>query len=59
VGFSDSDYAGDKETSKSTYGYLFKLAGRPITWKLKRASTIALSTVKAETDALTEAIREA
>jgi hypothetical protein len=59
VGFSDSDYAGDKETSKSTYGYLFKLAGGPVTWKSKRASTIALSTVEAETDALTEAIREA
>ncbi|KAK2071861.1 hypothetical protein P8C59_006251 [Phyllachora maydis] len=26
VGFSDSDFAGDKATSKSTYGYLYKLA---------------------------------
>ncbi|KAK2070744.1 hypothetical protein P8C59_005216 [Phyllachora maydis] len=58
IGFSDSDFAGDKATSKSTYGYLYKLAGRPISSKTKRATTIALSTLEAETDGLTEAIRE-
>ncbi|KAK2070762.1 hypothetical protein P8C59_005232 [Phyllachora maydis] len=58
IGFSDSDFAGDKATSKSTYGYLYKLAGRPMSWKTKRATTIALSTLEAETDGLTEAIRE-
>ncbi|KAK2070857.1 hypothetical protein P8C59_005320 [Phyllachora maydis] len=30
IGFSDSDFAGDKATSKSTYSYLYKLAGGPI-----------------------------
>ncbi|KAK2073818.1 hypothetical protein P8C59_008067 [Phyllachora maydis] len=58
IGFSDSDFVGDKATSKSTYGYLYKLAGGPISWKTKRATTIALSTLEAETDGLTEAIRE-
>ncbi|KAK2075449.1 hypothetical protein P8C59_009577 [Phyllachora maydis] len=58
IGFSDSDFVGDKATSKSTYGYLYKLAGGPISWKMKRATTIALSTLEAETDGLTEAIRE-
>ncbi|KAK2066954.1 hypothetical protein P8C59_000732 [Phyllachora maydis] len=58
IGFSNSDFIGDKATSKSTYGYLYKLAGRPISWKTKRATTIALSTLEAETDGLTEAIRE-
>ncbi|KAK2074720.1 hypothetical protein P8C59_008904 [Phyllachora maydis] len=58
IGFSDSDFAGDKATSKSTYGYLYKLAGRPISWKTKRATTIALSTLEVKTDRLTEAIRE-
>ncbi|KAK2069413.1 hypothetical protein P8C59_003998 [Phyllachora maydis] len=58
IGFSDSDFAGDKATSKSTYGYLYKLAGRPISWKTKRATTIALSTLEAETNGLTEAIRK-
>ncbi|KAK2073991.1 hypothetical protein P8C59_008228 [Phyllachora maydis] len=58
IGFSDSFFAGDKATSKSTYGYLYKLAGRPISWKTKRATTIALSTLEAKTHGLTEAIRE-
>ncbi|KAK2074613.1 hypothetical protein P8C59_008807 [Phyllachora maydis] len=58
IDFSDSDFAGDKATSKSTYGYLYKLASGPISWKTKRATTIALSTLEAETDGLTEAIRE-
>ncbi|KAK2071914.1 hypothetical protein P8C59_006299 [Phyllachora maydis] len=58
IGFSDSDFTGDKATSKSTYSYLYKLAGRPISWKTKRATTIALSTLEAKTNGLTEAIRE-
>ncbi|KAK2072046.1 hypothetical protein P8C59_006423 [Phyllachora maydis] len=58
IGFSNSDFTGDKATSKSTHGYLYKLAGRPISWKTKRATTIALSTLEAETNGLTEAIRE-
>ncbi|KAK2074262.1 hypothetical protein P8C59_008483 [Phyllachora maydis] len=58
IGFSDSDFTGDKATSKSTYSYLYKLAGRPISWKTKRATTIALSTLEAETNGLIEAIRE-
>ncbi|KAK2072095.1 hypothetical protein P8C59_006471 [Phyllachora maydis] len=58
IGFSNSDFAGDKATSKSTYGYLYKLAGRPISWKTKRATTIALSILEAKTNGLTEAIHE-
>ncbi|KAK2068908.1 hypothetical protein P8C59_003523 [Phyllachora maydis] len=58
IGSSDSDFTGDNATSKSTYSYLYRLASRPISWKTKRATTIALSTLEAETDRLTEAIRE-
>ncbi|KAK2066240.1 hypothetical protein P8C59_000075 [Phyllachora maydis] len=34
IGFSDSDFIGDKATSKSTYGYLYKLAEaiREVQW---------------------------
>ena len=56
--FNDNDFANDKVTSKSTYGYLFTVAGGPVNWKSKRSSTIALSTMEAESDALTEAIRK-
>jgi hypothetical protein len=58
-GFSDSDFAGDYSTRKSTYGYLFMLNNGPISWKSKRQSTIALSTIEAEFNGLEEATREA
>ena len=58
LGFSDSDFASDKVTSKSIYGYLFTVAGGLVSWKLKRSSTIALSIMEAESDALTEVIRK-
>ncbi len=57
IEYYNSDFAGDRESSKSTYSYVFKFAGGPINWKSKRASTITLSTLEAETDALTERIR--
>ncbi len=58
IGYCDNDFTGDKESSRSIYGYVFKFAGGPISWKSKKASTIALSTLEAETDALTKDIRE-
>ncbi|KAL5577856.1 hypothetical protein UlMin_019555 [Ulmus minor] len=33
IGYSDSDYAGCVGTRKSTFGYLFLLAGGAISWK--------------------------
>ena len=58
LGFSDSDFISDKVISKSIYGYLFIVAGGLVSWKLKRSSIIVLLTMEAESDALTEAIRE-
>ena len=46
--FSDADYAGDKETRKSTSGVLCKYADTAITWKSKRQHCVALSTTEAE-----------
>ena len=57
-GFFDSDFAGDKASSKSTYGYLFKISGGPVSWKSKKGSTVCLSTTEAEYTALTEATKE-
>ena len=46
--FSVADYAGDKETRKSTSGVVCKYANAAITWKCKRQQCIALSTTEAE-----------
>jgi transposase len=58
-GYCDSDFAGDYTTRKSTYGCLYMLNNGCISWKSKRQSTIALSTIEAEFNGLKEATREA
>jgi hypothetical protein len=59
IGYSDSDWAGDTDTRKSTYGYVFTSAGGPIMWKSKKSPTIATSTAEAEYTALYHATTEA
>lgn len=58
-GFSDSDWAEDKNDSKSTSGYHFKLSGGTILWKSRKQSLIALSSTEAEYISLTETTKEA
>lgn len=57
--YTDSDWAADHDTRRSTTGYLFLFAGAPISWKSKRQPTVALSTTEAEYMAACEATREA
>ena len=59
VGYSDADYAGDVETRKSTTGYMFQLAGGPITWASQRQKIVTLSTTEAEYVAASATSREA
>ena len=59
VGYTDSDWGGDKETCRSTSGYVFTLAGAPISWSSRRQSTVALSSTEAEYIAAAEATKEA
>jgi len=58
-GYSDSDWAGDLVTRKSTGGYVFMLNGGPVSWKSQLQSCVALSTAEAEYMGLTEASKEA
>jgi hypothetical protein len=46
--FVDADYGGCRDSRRSTSGYVFTMAGGPVTWSSKRQSTVALSTVEAE-----------
>ena len=57
-GYSDSDWAGDREDRKSTSGYVFMLNNGPISWCSRRQQTVALSSTEAEYMALTLAAKE-
>jgi hypothetical protein len=59
VGYSDSDWAGCKDTQKSTSGYIFTLAGGAISWKSSKQSVITSSTMYAEFVACYEATGQA
>ncbi|XP_059627226.1 secreted RxLR effector protein 161-like [Cornus florida] len=48
IGYSDSDFAGCVDSRRSTFGYLFLLAGGAISWKSAKQSIIASSTMEAE-----------
>jgi hypothetical protein len=58
IGYTDSDWAGDRETRKSTTGYMFTMAGAAISWSSKRQQTIALSSTEAEYMAASSAAQE-
>lgn len=55
---SDSDWAGDPNTRRSTTGYLFKMNGGAISWKSRLQPTVSLSSTEAEYRATTEAGQE-
>ncbi|KAF7543877.1 hypothetical protein G7Z17_g10388 [Cylindrodendrum hubeiense] len=58
-GYSDSDYAADPDTSRSTAGYIFMMNGAPISWASKRQPTVAKSTTEAEYYGMSAAVSEA
>ena len=45
---SDSDFASDKETRISIYGYVIYFCGIPIAWRSKGMKSVVLSTTEAE-----------
>eukprot|EP00833_Pecoramyces_ruminatium_P010518 jgi/Orpsp1_1/1184550/evm.model.c7180000089992.1 len=54
TGYSDSDFAGDEETRKSTSGYIYLLGNSPISWKSQLQRTVTLSSAEAEYVSLTD-----
>lgn len=48
LGFTDSDYAGDEDDSKSTSGYIFKMNSGAVSWMSKKQPIVTLSTTEAE-----------
>ena len=55
----DSDFAGDRDSRKSTTAYYFTLGGNCISWKSQLQPLVALSSTEAEYIALTDAFKEA
>ena len=55
---SDSDFANDKETRISVYGYIVFFCGVPIAWKSKSMKSVVLSTIEAEYVAVSEVVKE-
>lgn len=58
-GYVDADYAGDVDSSRSTEGHIFFVAGGPVSWASKRQETVALSAVEAEYTAFARATQQA
>ena len=57
-GYSDSDWAGDKENRKSVSGFVLFLCGALIMWRSKQQATVALSSAEAEFIAVGELAKE-
>ena len=55
---SDSDFASDKETMISVFGYIIYFCGIPICWRSKGMKSVVLSTTEAEYMGLSEVVKE-
>jgi hypothetical protein len=59
AGFTDSDWGGDRDDRKSVSAYVFRMGDGAISWKTKKQSSVALSSVEAEYMAMCQAAKEA
>ena len=59
IDYTDSDFASCVDTRKSTFGYVYLLAGGAISWKSAKQSVIVASTMEAEFVACFEATVQA
>jgi hypothetical protein len=59
LGYSDADWAGDRETRRSTTGYVFKMAGASVSWASRLQQSVALSSTESEYMAASAAVQEA
>ena len=56
--FSDADWAGCRESRKSTSGFLINYHGSPVVWKSSKQTIVALSSAEAEYVALSTCGKE-
>ena len=53
LGYTDSDYAGDVDDSRSTSGYVFLMSGGVVAWSSRKQPIVTLSTTEVECVAAT------
>ena len=58
MAYSDSDWASDPNTRKSTTSYMVKLAGAIFSWNSRAQKTVALSSTEAEYMSLSDTSRQ-
>ena len=56
--YSDADFAGDRDTRRSTSGYIVLFGGNIIVSKSQRQKSVSLSTCEAELHSLTSCAKE-
>jgi hypothetical protein len=59
VGYSDADFANSVDDRRSITGYVFLLAGAPLSWNTMTQHTTALSTMESEYYAVCKTTQEA
>ena len=58
-GYSDSDWAADRDDRKSIGAYIFLLASGPIAWSSRKQHVVSLSSTEAEYMSLSQAAAQA
>jgi hypothetical protein len=57
-GFSDSDWAEDRDDRRSTSAYTYRIGDGAISWKSRKQATVSLSSTEAEYKALSDSCKE-
>jgi len=57
--YCDADYAGDKETRRSTSGMIVMMNGGSISWSSRLQQLVALSSAESEIYAVADSVKEA
>ncbi|PLW34299.1 hypothetical protein PCASD_17274 [Puccinia coronata f. sp. avenae] len=57
-GYSDSDWAEDRDDRRSTSAYTYRMGDGAISWKSRKQATVSLSSTEAEYKALSDSCKE-
>ena len=58
MAYTDADWAGDKDSRKSTSGYFTLVGGNLVTWRSKKQNVVALSSAEAEFRGIAKGVTE-